>query len=170
MNSNVGYIYCPRREQRIASAVCDKIWNQNKCKKCTHNKEGNMSKQKEIKTAKETGYHRIGKFDVEVKKVLSGDEKIELGKKHCELLFEIEDLLTKKKRFDDSVKGEIAVKTQESREAARMIYNGYRFETVNLPCFLDVDQQERVYINTDTGEEILREPMREEDRQLNLGA
>ncbi len=163
-----GYNYCPRRKYRIAGVVCNKIWDQNKCNKCTHNKEGNMSKQKEVKIAKENGYHRIGKFDVSVKKVLTSDEKIELSKKHCELIFETEDLLTKKKRFDDSIKGEIAVKAQESREAARMIYDGYKFETVNLPCFLDTEQQERVYIDTDTGEEIAREPMREEDKQAEL--
>lgn len=168
--------YCQKKQRKVAKEVCLNLCQQglggykqtwwHKCQKQQGVKQ--MTTQKEKMITKEHGYHRIGKFDVSVKKMLTGDEKIELGKKHCELLFEIEDLLTKKKRFDDSVKGEIAVKTQESREAARMIYDGYKFETLNLPCFLDTEQQERVYIDTATGEEVAREPMREEDRQLNL--
>lgn len=164
----ISYRFCLRRDHNIAPAVCDKIWDQTKCGKCTQREGNEMSKQKEVAFAKSQGLQRIGTFEIDVKEDLKDEEKLSVGKAHCDLVVEIESLQLEKKEFDDGIKGKIKDKAAEARDMAKLIHNGYRIERRSYPCFLDSKKKERVYVDLDTGEEIKREPMHEEDRQMNL--
>lgn len=117
---------------------------------------------------KENGLHYLGEFDVDVKMTIGKDEKIAMAESHCAFLWQVEALQLTKKEQNKGINDEIKRQSEEAREVAKLIRNGYRIERRTLPCYLDTERGQRVFVDMDTGEELAREPMRDDDRQLKL--
>lgn len=116
----------------------------------------------------EKGWHKIGDIETDCKINLKDSEKIEIGSTLSEALHSIGELEQKKSDYDKSIKGQIAAHSDEAHQKAKLLKDGFRTERLRLPCFIDVKNQERVYIDLGTGEEMNREQMHPEDRQLML--
>jgi len=127
-----------------------------------------MSIEKEQELAHERGWHRLGIKSVDVKVALTNAEKLELGERQSDSLMQMQKLELEKKEFDDDIKGQIKQLHNNAFEAAKDLKLGHKIQNLDLPCFVDSDQQERVYVNLETEEEMKREPMQEGDRQLPL--
>lgn len=128
------------------------------------------SKEKEIAYAKKHRFERLGPMNVEVKVDLADDERIRLGKEQAEALMAIEVLEGEKKNFDDDLRAQIRTHEENAVEIARIVNRGFRIEERSLPCFIDLKAKERVYVDLETEEILHRAPMREEDRQVSIGA
>lgn len=127
-----------------------------------------MTVENEQNLARDRGWHRLGVKNVDVKVGLTNAEKLELGEKQSESLMQMQKLELEKKEFDDDMKSQIKQLHNDAYEAARDLKLGYKIRNLDLPCFLDNAEQERVYIDLETGEEMKREPMQDGDRQLPL--
>lgn len=127
-----------------------------------------MTVEMEQQLAKKKGWHRLGVQNVDIKIPLTDPEKLELGEKQSDALMQMQQLESEKKEYDDDMKGQIKQLQNEAYEAARELKYGHKTINRDLPCFLDNDAQERVYVDLETGEELRREPMRVEDRQMRL--
>lgn len=129
-----------------------------------------MTVEKEQQIAKKKGWHRLGVQNVNVILPLTNAEKLGLGEKQSNALMQMQQLEWEKKEYDDDMKGQIKQLQNDAFDAARELKHGHKIINSDLSCFLDNETQERVYIDLETDEEVKREPMRDEDRQMRLGA
>lgn len=128
-----------------------------------------MSTEQEQTLAKENGWHRLGMKNVDVRIPLTNAEKLQHGERQSEALMQIQKLELEKKEFDGEINGQMKQLQNDAYESARALKLAHKIENRDLPCFLDHQTQERVYVDLETGEEMKREPMQNEDRQLLLG-
>lgn len=127
-------------------------------------------RDQEIAYAKKHRYERLGAMNVEIKVELPDEERIQLGKEQAEAMMAIEVLEEEKKNFDDDLRAQIKRHEENAIEIARIVKRGFRIEPRSLPCFVDLKSKERLYVDLDTEEILHRAPMREEDRQMSIGA
>ena len=130
--------------------------------------KNNKKNNKEAKYAKKMGWQRLGIMSIEIEKKLTNDEKIDLGKEQSTDLMNIRRLEQEKKDFDGHISARIKQFEAEAHEKAVTLTRGHQLVFPSLPCFIDAKAKERVYMDLEKEEEVKREPMHDEDKQLNL--
>jgi len=127
-----------------------------------------MTLEKEQEITRSNNWHRLGRMLVDVKVPLTDSEKLQIGEVQSKALMNVEKFKMQKKQFDDELNTQIKQSEHEAYDAASALQRGYRTEEKEVPCFLDLENKERVYFDVDTGEEVKREPMHHDDRQISL--
>lgn len=124
--------------------------------------------QREQEFAAKKGWHRLGRFFLEVTKPLSDELKLQIGKSQCEAMMEIDRLKQELKAYTSDMKGKIETLQSAAIEAAKKILHGEHVENGHFPAFFDPATKERVYYDMTKAEEVKRIEARREDYQLRL--
>ena len=126
----------------------------------------NLDAEKQF--ARESGFNRLGRAEVQIKRPLKEDEKIEAGELIAHNNMKIRDLIDQKKVFVKEIKAETAGLQDQIMHFSQELNDGYRYETKLLPYFYDAKNNERCYVDLSTGEIMRRDKAHPEDRQLRM--
>ncbi len=129
-----------------------------------------MSKAREIEIAKENGWQRLGVFETPVQSKLTADEKVELGNEITETLSAISALEEQKKNYNDKIKGKIADCDEKLQALCDKFRSGVKTEDRSHPAFYDIKNDQRHYVDIETGEIIKTTPAGRDDAQMKIGA
>lgn len=126
----------------------------------------NLKEQKEF--AMRNGWARIGIQECEVEVPLNNDEKLEFGKSIAESNVGIQMLEDELSEIKGEYKNKIDAHKIIIKQGSEILKAGKRPLKRNLPCFLDSRTRERIYIDEDTGEMIMKTRAEEGDFQEKL--
>ena len=124
-----------------------------------------MSEKKVKEYAARNGFYPLGSQEVEVQIPLSESEKVELGKGQSESLCEIDRLEAEFAKVKQDYKAKIDTHQVIIRKTSVVIRRGHKIEKKELPAFLDPKQNQKVWVDLNTGEIIERAAATEYDRQ-----
>ena len=124
------------------------------------------------------GYQKVSEFPgirktqtqqtIGKKHVYSDNEKLTMAAELSELFIEVDKLEAKKKRITDEFKDKINSLECKKSQIAKSYRTGFELNDVVCDLYLDLDAQERVWVEQQTKEVIRKEPMEAQDRQLKL--
>lgn len=115
-----------------------------------------------------SGYRFLGDFDIELEVELTDKELIEVSNAQSRALEEIRKIERQLKDISDKMKGQIKGLNSDVYRAVRMITTGKKTKTETFPCFYCPKEGERLYMNVDTGEEIMRTKAEANDAQVSM--
>ena len=98
----------------------------------------------------------------------SDHEKLNMAGELSELFIEVDKLEAEKKRITDEFKDKINSLECKKSQIAKAYRTGFEVNDVLCDLHLDIDAQERVWVEHKTLEVIRKEPMEVQDRQLKL--
>lgn len=125
--------------------------------------------EQEVAIAEARGWHRLGRFFLEVTRSLPDEEIASIAKAQAKVLMQIEELELEKKEFNAEIKRRIDTLQGAAIESAKKISKGEHVDNCHLPAFLDPATKERVWFDPKKNEEVKREPAKKEDLQGKLG-
>lgn len=131
-----------------------------------NSKEERLEKERQI--ALQNGWTRLGTHGVNVRVPLSSEEKIISGEAIASNEMKIKNLNEQKKVFNAEIKSQVSELREDIMINSMQLDLGYRDEFQNHPAFYDHQNNERIYLDVDTGEILAREKARPEDRQLRI--
>jgi len=124
------------------------------------------------------GYQHISEFPatrktqtqqtIGKKHFFADHEKLDMASELSELFLEADKLEAEKKRITDEFKEKINSLECKKSQIAKAYRTGFEVNDVLCDLYLDIDAQERVWVEHETLEVIRKEPMEVRDRQLKL--
>ena len=127
-----------------------------------------MSLEEQQAIATSNKWHRLGEKTIVIETPLGSDDLVNLAGEMSETMMQIEKMQAEKKAFDSAIGERIKAHQSDAIAFAHQIKDGANREERLLPCFLDTETKERVYVDPDTKEVLLREDAKDEDQQLAL--
>lgn len=124
--------------------------------------------EQEQKIAQDKGWHRLGRYFLEVTRPISDELNLTYAKSQCEALMEIEKIELEKKAANSDFKSRIESLQSIAIEAAKKFLHGEHVENGHFPAFFDPQTRERVYYDPAKDEEVKRMEARREDYQMRI--